>query len=497
MSSFTMQDLDKADHCDTPSIDLLAQLNNAGIKAYGPGSGQYNIASRPFNARYSYQPAAIAFPTSVADVAKAVSIGASKKVNIVARSGGHSYIANGLGGKDGALVIDMSGMKSITVNSDTGLAIVGAGNRLGDVASRLNNYGRGIPHGTCPYVGIGGLASFGGFGHASRLWGLTLDAVNALNVVLANGTLVRASRDSQPDLFWAMRGAGPSFGITTSFEFNTYPVPKLAYVYHYIWQLSAAQAATAFKSFQLFAYSGIPAELSCYLYLSKGLGPGQVSFEFTGAWYGPKDRLSSITRGFVGTMPQPNQVFVAGNGTYIDAVIQAGGLGTLDTSKPEQPQKFYAKSITVPEKVMLSEDAMKSLMEYLGDAGAKVTRDMHWFVLVELFGGSNSKINSVVVDDTSYARRDTLYTIQFYISMVDPQSAFPPTGFSFLDGAVNSIVSAMASTWDYGAYANYVDDRLGRNSSALYYGSHYQRLQTIKKNVDPNNVFMFPTSVNT
>ncbi|KAI3618228.1 glucooligosaccharide oxidase [Moniliophthora roreri] len=475
--------------------DLLAQLNNAGIKSYGPEDQEYASASKAFNLRYTYQPAAIAFPTSAAAVSKAVAIGASKNLNIVARSGGHSYIANGTGGKNGALVIDLSRMKNIVFNSSTKVATVETGNRLGDVALRLNRDGRGIPHGTCPYVGIGGHTSFGGFGHTSRMWGLTLDAVSALNVVLADGTAVRASRESQQDLFWAMRGAGPSFGIITSIEFNTYPVPTYAYVYHYIWQLPAEQAASAFKSFQTFAHTNIPKELSCYVYLSKGVSRGSVSFEFTGAWYGPKEQLDSVVLGFVNTMPKPNSVSVVGNGTYIDAVVQAGGMGNLDTSKPDQSQKFYAKSLTVPEGGMLSDDAMKSFMGYLGDAGTRVSQDMHWFMLVELFGGSNSKINSVAANDTSYARRDTLFTIQFYISMVNPQSAFPNGGFDFLDGAVNSIVSRMPFNWDYGAYTNYVDDRLGTNATKLYYSSHYQRLKSVKKAVDPNNVFMFPTSI--
>ncbi|EEB99211.1 hypothetical protein MPER_01152, partial [Moniliophthora perniciosa FA553] len=136
--------------------DLLAQLNKAGIKSYGPGDQGYASASKVFNIRYAYQPAAIAFPTSAAAVSKTVTIGISKNLNIVARSGGHSYIANGTGGKHGALVIDLSKMKNIVFNNSTKIAMVETGNRLGDVALRLNRDGRGIPHGTCPLVGIGG-----------------------------------------------------------------------------------------------------------------------------------------------------------------------------------------------------------------------------------------------------------------------------------------------------------------------------------------------------
>ena len=83
-------------------------------------------------------------------------IGAQYNLRVVARSGGHSYIANGLGGKDGLLVVDMSNFKTVSVDPSTHVATIGPGNRVGDVALALNNKGRAMPHGTCPYVGIGG-----------------------------------------------------------------------------------------------------------------------------------------------------------------------------------------------------------------------------------------------------------------------------------------------------------------------------------------------------
>jgi len=83
-------------------------------------------------------------------------IGAQYNHQVVARSGGHSYIANGLGGKDGLLVVDMSNFKTVSVDLSTNVATIGPGNRLGDVALALSNNGRAMPHGTCPYVGIGG-----------------------------------------------------------------------------------------------------------------------------------------------------------------------------------------------------------------------------------------------------------------------------------------------------------------------------------------------------
>ncbi|KAF9050600.1 hypothetical protein BJ165DRAFT_1316831, partial [Panaeolus papilionaceus] len=108
------------------------------------------------NRRFTFKPAAVTYPRNTQDVSTIVKISAQYNYSVSARSGGHSYIANALGGKDGAVVVDLSLLNSIKVNSSTEVANIGAGNRLGDVALALNNNGRAMPHGTCPYVGIGG-----------------------------------------------------------------------------------------------------------------------------------------------------------------------------------------------------------------------------------------------------------------------------------------------------------------------------------------------------
>jgi FAD/FMN-containing dehydrogenase len=108
------------------------------------------------NRRFTFHPDAIFFPKTAQDVSRAMKLGAKYKFQVVSRSGGHSYIANGLGGKNGAFVVDMRNFKTVSVDSNTHVATIGTGNRLGNVALALNNAGRAMPHGTCPYVGIGG-----------------------------------------------------------------------------------------------------------------------------------------------------------------------------------------------------------------------------------------------------------------------------------------------------------------------------------------------------
>lgn len=115
----------------------------------------------------------------------------------------------------------MKNFNSITLDSSTGTAVIGMGSRLGDIITALNNQGRAMPHGTCPYVGIGGHActcnkppfstfgtpnfwtlAYGGYGFTSRMWGLTLDNILSLDVVLADGTITGASSTNNPDLYW-------------------------------------------------------------------------------------------------------------------------------------------------------------------------------------------------------------------------------------------------------------------------------------------------------
>ncbi len=140
-----------------------------------------------------------------------------------------------------------------------------------------------------------------------------------------------------------------------------------------------------------------------------------------------------------------------------------------------------------------------------------LSRDLQsWFIQPEVYGGSNSKINSVDVDATSFGSRNSLLTIQFYASSFDNAPPYPDEGFAFLDGMVASITDNMRDGWDYGAYYNYPDDRLDNcefppmhhlveahacKGQSLYYRDHYTRLESLKTTYDPNGVFKFPLTV--
>ncbi|KAJ6551851.1 hypothetical protein B0H19DRAFT_1159199 [Mycena capillaripes] len=476
----------------TPPTGLHQNLTANGITAFFPGDSGYSSAALAFNRRFTISPAAVAFPTTVQQVAEAVLAGTAQGMQVVARSGGHSYIANGLGGNSGALVIDMSKMKAITVRSSNNTAVIQTGNRLGDIALALNAAGRAIPHGTCSYVGIGGHSGYGGFGFTSRAWGLTLDVIKSATVVLANGTIVTASSTVNTDLFWAIRGASPSFGIVASIEVQTFPAPASAIVFQYSWDsMDIATASNAIASFQTFAASNIAPEFGAELVFGAGPSKSHVSVGWTGAWYGDASKLNATLAPYLKTLPAPSGTTIS-PGSYINSVSVLAGQPLNTSTAPEGPDTFYTKSIMTPSGSPMSTAAITAFVTYMANQG--FSSDTAWFVEVELYGGSNSAINAVPLDSTAFAKRDTLFTIQLYASSSNSAPPYPADGFAFMDGMAASIVSNSPANWAYGAYLNYADDRL-TNAPALYYGSHLARLQSIKAKVDPLDTFRMPIGV--
>ncbi|KAG6829574.1 hypothetical protein H0H92_004123 [Tricholoma furcatifolium] len=490
------------------TADLKGSLKSAGISAVFPGDSSYSSASAAYNQRFAISPAAIAYPKTPQEVSQAVIIGATQNLKVVARGGGHSYIANGLGGRNGSLVLDMNNFSKITVNSSQGTAIIEAGNRLGDIATALANNGRALPHGTCAYVGIGGHAAFGGFGFTSRMWGLTLDRITAINVVLANGTVSRITNQNNAELFWGLRGSAPSFAIVTSYEVKTFPAPVSSTTFQYSWNLNYTAAAKGISAFQDFVQTEIPSQFGAEIVLAKGTTSGTLYFALSGGWYGEANQLNSVLAPFLKQMPLKPTTSVKSE-TYIQSVAMFAG-GSLNTkSSPEARDTFYAKSLMTPTSSPLSNDAIMAFTRYLAITG--FTSNTQWFIQIELYGGKNSVINAVGPDATAFAHRDKTFIIQLYASSSENKPPFPKSGFTFLDGAVNAVTSNSPPNWPYGyvtlsavietltqishsAYINYADDKL-EDWSSRYYGAHYSRLQALKRKYDPKDVFDFQTGI--
>ncbi|KXN89297.1 Reticuline oxidase [Leucoagaricus sp. SymC.cos] len=477
------------------ALSLVDELRNDGIELVAPGDSSFGSASAAFNHRFTFHPTAVTFPQTPEQVSTIVQTAVKYNTHVSARSGGHSYIANGLGGRNGTLVIDLNRhLTGIQVDNAAGTATIQSGNRLGDIALALNEQGRGIGHGTCPYVGIGGHASFAGFGYASRLWGMAIDAIVEINLVLANGTTVTASKSRNSELFWGMRGAGPSFGITTSITVQTFPVPPSATVFTYNWDMAADKASSAVQAYQSFSLGQVPPEFGSEFMLYKGSKKGRVGMTLQGVWFGDADLFEDTINPLLNQIDQQPQETHVQPGSYINSVAFFGDEdGRLNTTGiPDGNDNFYVKSLLTPESQPIATESWDAFANYLANQGFSTSLD--WFIEIEEFGGPKSAVNAVPVDDTSFVTRDALFLIQFYGYTDDVNANFPGSGFTLVDGMVNSIITNMPSTWPYNAYTNYLDNRL-QDWQRLYFGQHYGRLQQLKASVDPKNMFQFPTSI--
>jgi len=169
------------------------------------GHANYAIHIVPWNLRCQPKPLALVYANTATDVAAAVKLAAQYGIPIQPRSGGHSYASYSLGGTSGSLVIDLAAMDKVIVDQETWRATIGPGTKLKGVNEGLLKQGkRTIPHGVGLQVGMGGHATVGGQGPLARKYGLTIDQVVEMEVVIADGSIVRASATENPDLFWVM-----------------------------------------------------------------------------------------------------------------------------------------------------------------------------------------------------------------------------------------------------------------------------------------------------
>jgi FAD/FMN-containing dehydrogenase len=227
----------------TPSTSAWAVLRErVSGELLLPGSAAYEWVRKPFIARFDeVRPRAVVRCAAAGDVAEVISFARRFEIEIAARSGGHSLA--GFSSTAG-IVIDVSPMAGVVLAD--GLAVVGAGARLGVFALRLFEDGLAIPTGTCPSVGIAGLTLGGGIGILGRAYGLTLDRLVGAQVVLGDGSVVDCNDADHPDLFWALRGAGAgNFGVVTSFTFDPLVAPPTLSNFHLRWSYPDAAAVVA------------------------------------------------------------------------------------------------------------------------------------------------------------------------------------------------------------------------------------------------------------
>lgn len=174
------------------------------------------------NGMIKRRPALISQCQGVADVIATINFAREHDQLVSIRCGGHNVAGNAL--CHGGIVVDLSGMRSVRVDPGTRTVRAEGGATWGDVDRETQVFGLATPGGNISTTGIAGLSLHGGMGHLRRKYGFSVDNIRSLDVVLADGSLVTASATDNPDLFWAMRGAGSNFGVVTSMEFYLHPV---------------------------------------------------------------------------------------------------------------------------------------------------------------------------------------------------------------------------------------------------------------------------------
>jgi FAD/FMN-containing dehydrogenase len=219
---------------DAALNQLKSQMRGEVLDASSPA---YDSARKVYNGMIDRRPLLIAKCQDVADVIACVNFARGQDLLVSIRGGGHN--AAGLGVCDGGLVIDLCGIRYTHVDPARGTVRAGGGCTWGEVDHATHAYGLAVPAGIIASTGIGGLTLGGGLGHLTRKYGLTIDNLLAVDMVLADGSMVTASADQNPDLFWAVRGGGGNFGVVTSFLYRAHPV-HTDYAGPMLWHLDRA-----------------------------------------------------------------------------------------------------------------------------------------------------------------------------------------------------------------------------------------------------------------
>ena len=436
------------------------------------GSPGYEEARRPAIARFDdVEPRAVARCRSEADVAAALAYARSEGLPVALRSGGHCFA--GRSSTDG-LVIDVSPMSSVSL--DDGLATVGAGARLGSVYDALAREGRTLAAGCGPEVGIAGLTLGGGLGILGRLHGLTADSLRAARVVLADGSVVDVSEQSEPDLFWALRGSGGGqLGVVTSLVLQTLRAPPVATCIRLEWpHEQAAALAAAWQEWSPDA----PDAIAASLLLTAPSDPARpVTANVFGAMAGDSEQTAALLAELVervGARPLSSQLVET---PYREAKRWLAEHGPGEDVPGGHP---YCKSEFFRER--LPGDAIERLIELLA-AGRRTgeSRELDF----SPWGGA---YNRVPADSTAFPHRDARFLLK-------PGIVLAPGADR--DAGRRWLAAAWETTHPHGtggAYVNFPDPEL-EDAQRAYHRENLERLERVKAAYDPQDVFRFPQSV--
>jgi FAD/FMN-containing dehydrogenase len=366
------------------------------------------------------------------------------------RSGGHGI--SGRSTNDGGLVIDVGALNRIEVlDTDRRLVRIGPGATWKQVAAALDPHGWALGSGDYGGVGVGGLATAGGIGYLSRRYGLTIDHLRAVELVLADGTLVRASNEEHPDLFWAVRGAGANFGVATAFEFEVHDLDEVGWAQLL---LVSTDLEDALRRYGQLA-STAPRDTTVFLVTGRPR-QGQSVIQLFAIVDAPDpdvvvDRLTPYTQ--LGLLAQ-QQVVLA---RYRDIMAQAADVGPDGQQGRGEP---VSRSAFLP-----------ALTEaFARDAAELLRGGLVYFFQLRSMGGA---IADVPAEQTAFAHRT---------------AAFQVTAMGADQDALDAAWDKLAHHFD-GLYLSFDTDRRPERLRDAFPTPVLARLRQLKRRYDPDNIF--------
>ncbi|MEU5031117.1 FAD-binding oxidoreductase [Streptomyces milbemycinicus] len=482
----------------------LAASLSPGATLYRPANSGYPPLAIPFNHRYAgTHPAAIVTCATTKDVRAAIRWARAVGLPAVPRSGlGHNYA--GYSTTTG-LLLNMSRMRNIVttprrsaarsraygpikVAHGAGTVTVGAGVTNGDLHPLLEDQGIFVPTGRCPSVGVAGLVLGGGIGFSDKMFGLTCDRLVATTVVLADGRVVEASEDSEPDLFWGCRGgAGNNFGVHTSFTFQYERFQGDVGFYRLSWSLDSVLPVMATaqrialetsddKRFHLRLGIGTRGRTRDQIRTNAGVNA-------IGQYYGTLDELKAILAPLlaIGT-PQER----ARNCAAVREVTPAEASTLLSATTPVE--KFAAKSAVLNSRTLLTDQQVSAAAEQLLDWPGSGNPDGAGFAMFALGG----EINRVPRRATAFVHRNGLFILAAETSWADYDS--PEVAAANLHWLHDFYDAIFPEAPPEHSYQNFPDPKL-RDWREAYYGVNYPRLVRVKRKYDPTGFFRYPQAI--
>ncbi len=416
----------------------------------------YEEARKVYNGIITKRPAIIARCAGVADVIAAMTFAREHQLLTSVRGGGHSVAGTALA--DRGLVVDLSHMRSVRVDSIARTARSEGGATWGDFDHQTQAFGLATTGGIASTTGIGGLTLGGGIGYLNRKFGLACDNLLSADVVTAEGRLLTASKAEHEDLFWALRGAGGNFGVVTSLEYRLHPVgPVLAGLI--AWPLP--QAKEVLRMYRNVSLSA-PDELR--LDVAMATTPGGPAVGLIVCWCGAIEAGEQIIRPLV-TFGQPIMNTVA--------AVPYKTIQTLLESMGYVPGMLqYWKSSFFKE---LGDPAFDAIIKSFASCPSPLT-----VIAIEHLGGAIGRVNE---HETAFAHRRAQHSFLIFGVWTDSRDTEKNIAW------VREAYRAAQPFLEDGAYVNYLGEAEGDARVRAAYGNNYQRLAAVKAKYDPANFF--------